>query len=107
MTLEDLAEENPEALLLDGFEQAFIGIARRCGQPAIAAYDRDRCIGILVDRDGMSYDEAEEFFEFNVQGAWVGPHTPVILERATPQPIQHVVGWDANGSPTTEWPRTG
>lgn len=105
MTPRDLLEdENPDALLLDGFEDAFIGIARRCGQPALAVYDRDRCLDLLVRRDGMSYEEAEEFFEFNVQGAWVGEHTPIILERAFVPSALHGTGWDANGSPTTEWP---
>lgn len=76
--LEVLREENPEALLLEGFEEAFIGISRRCGQPSLATYDQDRCIEILM-RENMDRLEAEEYFEFNVQGAWVGPHTPVIL----------------------------
>jgi hypothetical protein len=80
MSLADLGEENPDALLLDGFEGAFIGISRRCGQPALATYSRHKCIGILMERDGMSREEAEEFFEFNVQGAWVGPQTPIIFD---------------------------
>ena len=46
---------------------------------AVAAYDRDRCIDILIKRDGMDYDEAVEFFNFNVIGAWVGEMTPVFM----------------------------
>jgi hypothetical protein len=38
--------------------------------------DRDKCIEILVERDGMDHDEAEEFFEYNVIGAWMGEGTP-------------------------------
>lgn len=79
-TLEELAEENPKALLLDGLEDAFIGISRRCGQPSLATYDRNRCIGILMERDSLPYEEAVEFFEFNTAGAWAGPHTPIIFE---------------------------
>lgn len=82
MTLhERLADYDGEILLADGFDDAFIGIGERCGQPAIAIYDRDRCIDTLVIRDGMSYEDAEEFFEFNVSGAWVGPETPVFVSR--------------------------
>ncbi len=84
MTIEDLAEENPEALLLDGFEAAFVGIARRCGQPSLAVYDRHRCLRILMDRDGMTPEDAEEFFSFNTEGAWVGPMTPIMLEGPSP-----------------------
>jgi hypothetical protein len=31
----------------------------------------------------MSYEEAEEYFEFNVSGAWMGPNTPLFLYRIT------------------------
>jgi len=75
----DLAEENPDALLANGFEAAFIGVCRRFGQPPLAAYDVAECLRILVDRDEMSYEEAEEYFEFNVIGAWMGEHTPVFV----------------------------
>ena len=76
--LEQLTEENPDALLADGFLEAFVGIHRRFGQPALAAYDYDKCIEILM-RD-MSYEEAVEFFEFNTIGSWMGEHTPVFVE---------------------------
>lgn len=84
MTIQDLAEENPEALLLDGFEAAFVGVARRCGQPSLAVYDAELCIRVLMQRDGMTEDEAVEFFDFNTAGAWVGPNTPIILEKTAP-----------------------
>ena len=67
-------------LLADGFAQAFIGVGRRSGQPDIAVYDQLKCIEILEKRDGMTIDEAEEFFEFNVVGAWVGEQTPLFLD---------------------------
>lgn len=84
MTREDVAEiaqqSNGEALLADGFEAAFIGMIRRCGQPALAAYSTRKAVRVLMDRDGMSHEEAVEFFEFNVVGAWCGPHTPAWLD---------------------------
>lgn len=73
----DMLEENPEALLADGFEDAFIGIARRCSQPSLAVYDYTKGVEILMQRDGMSEEEAVEWMEFNVVGAWVGEHTPI------------------------------
>jgi len=66
-------------LLADGFETAIIGVAQQFSNPPIAIYDRAKCIGILMTRDDMSQDGAEEFFEFNVQGAWVGEDTPAFL----------------------------
>ena len=70
---------NEEALTADGFDDAIIGIGERCGQPSLVAYDRDKCIQVLMDRDGMDYEEAVEFFDFNVAGAWVGENTPMFI----------------------------
>ena len=81
--LEALAEENPEALTFDGFEGALIGFARQQYKPPLAVYDREKCLEILVTRDGMTHETAEEFFSFNTEGAWMGEHTPLILTRAT------------------------
>ncbi len=75
-----LAEENPKALWPDGFDDAYIGQARRCGQPTLAAFSVKKCIRILIDRDGMDYEEAVEFFEFNIVGAWMGEGTPVWID---------------------------
>lgn len=74
-----LSESNPDALLADGFEKAFVGVSRRCGQPDLATYSVSKCIAILMERDGMSYEDALEFFEFNVSGAWCGSMTPIWL----------------------------
>ena len=70
---------NEEALLADGFEDAIVGICERFGAVAVVAYDRDQCIDILMDRDGMDHEEAVEYFDFNVVGAYVGDGTPVFL----------------------------
>jgi len=68
-----------DVLLADGFEEAFIGMCTRFGMEPVAAYDRDKCLEVLVQRAGMSYEEAVEYFDFNVIGAWVGDQTPVFL----------------------------
>jgi hypothetical protein len=73
-----LAEINPDALLADGYEDALIGTATQFNT-TVALYDRDICIRILMERDGMSQEEAEDFFTFNVIGAWVGPMTPIFV----------------------------
>lgn len=66
-------------LLADGFDAALIGTGERCGQPTLAVYDRKKCIEILQGQ-GMSYDEAQEYFDFNVVGAWVGEQTPIFVD---------------------------
>jgi len=72
-----LAEENPDALWPEGFDEAYLGQARRCGQPTLASFSVPKALRILMDRDGMTFEEADEFFEFNVVGAWMGEGTPI------------------------------
>jgi len=67
-----------DALLADGFEDAFIGFGMQF-TAAVAIYDYKLCINILQTRDGMSLDDAMEYFEFNVVGAYVGAHTPIFM----------------------------
>ena len=63
-------------LRADGFDEAIIGIARRCGQPDLVTYSVTKCLEVLM-RDGATYEEAVDHFEFNTAGAWVGEETPV------------------------------
>jgi|TARA_B110000211_G_scaffold176582_2_gene199537 hypothetical protein len=66
-----------EMLTADGLDAAILGVGERCGQPDIVAYDVAKIIEILMDRDGMSYEEAFEFYEHNIAGAWHGDQTPL------------------------------
>ena len=65
-------------LLADGFDNAFIGVENSLHLKAL--YDTYKCIDVLMERDGMDEDEALEFFEFNVAGAYVGEHTPEFVD---------------------------
>lgn len=76
---EYLAEENPEALFMDGFDEAIIGVAQRCNQLPLVIYDRRTCIEILMR--SMTEEEAEEYFSFNCECAWMGDGTPLFLHR--------------------------
>lgn len=68
-----------EFLLADGLEEAFIGVVYGKSRNPVTCYDRAHCISVLMMRDEMTEDEAEEFFSFNVDDAWIGPHTPMFL----------------------------
>jgi hypothetical protein len=74
------AEVDEEIILADGFDDAFVGYAERCGMGPVAVYDREKCLFTLVER-GLSHEEAEEHFEFNVVGAYVGERTPMFITR--------------------------
>ena len=82
--IDDWVDENyydEEILLMDGLDAAFLGVGSQWTNPPVAVYDRGKCIEILVERDGMSWHEAEEFFEFNCSFVWAGERTPLILDR--------------------------
>lgn len=75
-----ISEEYPDLLKADGFDDAIIGVVERIGIQAIC-YDQEKVIDILIERDGMDYEEAVEYFEFNIAGAWVGESTPFFLQK--------------------------
>lgn len=67
-----------EVMVMDGFEEAFIGFSKRCGQPTLATYSFNKMVQVLVD-DDMDEEEAIEYIEYNCLGAWMGDLTPIIL----------------------------
>jgi hypothetical protein len=69
-------------LVADGYDEAVLGIARRCSQPDLIAYDVEKIIEILMTRDDMTYEDVE-FFDFNIAGAWVGEETPIFIYKMT------------------------
>ncbi len=73
-----LEDENPDALLADGFEDAVIGRTANHHHPVVAVYDLAKCVQILVD-SGMTDEEAEEYLDFNVLGAYVGDNGPLFV----------------------------
>jgi len=81
--LEIIKEEYPEETFLsaDGFEDAIIGVAEiKQTSQFVLVYSRTLCIDILMQRDKMTYEEAEEYFDFNVEGAFMGEKTPIWVD---------------------------
>ena len=78
-SMTSLIEPIDGAVLADGFEDALVGFGHQFTYP-IAVYSKDKCIDILMTRDKMTDEEAIEYFEFNVSGAWMGVNTPVFLQ---------------------------
>ena len=72
--LDKLADLDPEIVLADGYDDCLVGLTLRDDQ-WVALYDANLIIEKLSQV--MTDDEAIEFFEFNIMGAYVGPRTPV------------------------------
>jgi len=70
---------DPNYLIADGFNKAIIGIGSRINMEDIVCYDYDKCVDILVEDQHMSYDEALEWMDYNVCGAWMGDKTPIFI----------------------------
>lgn len=81
MTIDDLAEMNPDALTADGLEAALIGYTVNYHHAHVAVYDIDKCIDVIVARDGMAHQDADEFLSFNTLGAYVGENGPLFIKR--------------------------
>jgi len=79
-SFESLEGPDEETIYAAGFDEAFIGLGTQFNRD-LAVYDFEKCVDILMDRDGMSYDEAVEYMDFNVIGSYVGVYTPVFLNR--------------------------
>lgn len=71
-----IGEMNEAALLADGFADALVGYD---ASASCAVYDYNTCCQILMNRDGMEYDEAHEYMEFNVVSAVVGDFMPIFV----------------------------
>lgn len=66
---------------IDGFDQAIVGMCT-CwdGDKRVerVIYDGPSMVGYLI-ADGMSADEAYEYIDKNIEGAYIGPETPIIM----------------------------
>ena len=51
------------------------------GQEAVVAYDYEKCLEILENRDGMNREDGIDYMEYNVIGAYMGMYTPVFIRR--------------------------
>ena len=59
----------------DGFDSCIIGKDSKDR----AIYDADAMIGVLMMRDDMTREEAEEFFLYNIDGSHLGDETPIYV----------------------------
>ena len=74
--IEQLREYNHKALLLDGYDDAIVGIFER----SVFVYDFNKVIDILMIRDNMSQTDALEFFRFNIEQPFA-KHYPIFIEK--------------------------
>jgi hypothetical protein len=84
-TLDEIREMiddyNSPALQIDGHDNAIIGAGMGgLDGDYILVYSKERIIQNLMDQ-GMDRIEAIEYFDFNIDGAYLGPGTPIIIDE--------------------------
>ena len=90
----DIDEYAEGAILLDGLEGAIVGVVEDFGSPGRKMlYSKPRILHILQERDLMTYDEAEEFYDYNILGLYAGELNAVFLDLEI-TPIKKEDGWE-------------
>lgn len=66
----------------DDLDEAIIGktLTYQEGERVpVYVYSGEEIVSILMNRDGMTHDEAVEFVDYNIEGAYTGKDTPLLL----------------------------
>jgi hypothetical protein len=73
-------ENNPKAVNYDGLEAAIIGVGQQYTKPAVLIYSARKIIEVLM-KQGMTQDEAMDYYGHNIECMWVGAEeTPIIMD---------------------------
>jgi len=72
-----IQELDGEILIADGFDEAVIGYVHNDNR---LVYSVTKCIDILCTEHDMTIEDAVDYFEFNVCGAYVGENTPLWID---------------------------
>jgi len=75
----DIDEIAEGAIKLDGLDDAVLGVVEEFGNGPRILYSKNKIIYILQERDGMTWSEAEEFYDYNILGLYAGEQNPVFL----------------------------
>ena len=75
-----IEEQYSEIMFCDGYDDCIVGIVDKFGSEPIVCYDKNKIIDKMIE-DGMTTDDAYEYFDFNVIGAYVGERTPCFLDN--------------------------
>ena len=78
-------------LKCDGFEDCVFGVCERNGNTFII-YDKTRILLKLMKRDGMTAVEAEEYYYFNIAGAFMDMG-PGYIEEVSLKEIEESYEW--------------
>lgn len=73
-----LEDNYPDSYLFDDLDDAIVGVSTSDN----VVYEFDKIIQILMERDGMTYEEAVEYFDYNIDRVlpYMSDGFPVIMK---------------------------
>jgi len=63
----------------DGFDEAIIGSITSYGRGETVLYSTQKILEVMMERDGMTAEDAIEFFNYNIIGSYNGNGMPAFL----------------------------
>ena len=72
-------DDEPNICFAEGFDEAIAGVVWD-GERTRVVYDTELILELLMGRSEMTYEEAVEYFDFNIAGSYMGEYTPLYLE---------------------------
>ncbi len=74
-----IEDSEQDLWLFTGQDDAIIGVATQFTKEPCVIYSLTGILNNLME-DGMTHEEAQEFYSFNIEGAWYGDQTPYVLQ---------------------------
>jgi hypothetical protein len=73
-----IESEEDDFLRVDGFDDCVIGSCEK-DHHLVLVYSIDAIVDKIADDDNISYEEAEEYFYYNIAYQRLGPKTPMFV----------------------------
>jgi hypothetical protein len=86
----NLVEEKSAYMKADGFDDCLLGVGFSFARYGVLVYDEAKVIEKLK-LDGMTEEEAFEYYEFNILGACVGDNMPIFMKQCSMNEINDLI----------------
>jgi hypothetical protein len=78
--LPEINKDDYQLIKVEGHDNAYIGVGVSFGQLDRLVYDTDIIIDNLI-KQGMTHQEAEEYYSYNILDAYVGQKMPIYMSK--------------------------
>jgi hypothetical protein len=90
LEMQSLVENKTTYLKADGFDDCLIGIGLSFGKHGTLVYDQAKVIQKLEEQ-GMTNEEAFEYYEYNILGACLGDNMPIFVEQLSMKEVEELL----------------